>query len=123
MTQLLIFIQATHVLQTTHRMWTYFLILVIISHLSPNILRLSQLRETKNILILVLSDYRGLGNTAGEQISQETVLKQVRHKLNEDTTAEVKYFMSSVVVTRPVSKATVESWGSYLCSIKKHGGI
>ena len=86
---------------------------MIISHLSPKLLRLFQLRETKNILILVLSDHRGLANTAGEQISHKMVLKQVHHKLNEDTTAEVKYFMSAVV-KKPVSKAIVESWGSVI---------
>lgn len=92
---------------------------MIISHLSPKLLRLFQLRETKNILILVLSDHRGLANTAGEQISHKMVLKQVHHKLNEDTTAEVKYFMSAVV-KKPVSKAIVESWGSVIYPVLRN---
>lgn len=87
--------------------------------MSPKLLRLFQLRETKNILILVLSDHRGLANTAGEQISHKMVLKQVHHKLNEDTTAEVKYFMSAVV-KKPVSKAIVESWGSVIYAVLRN---
>ena len=77
---------------------------------------LFQLRETKNILIEVVSDRKSPINTAGEQISQEIVLNQVYCKLNEDTMAEVKCFMSCVV-TIPISDAVVESWGFIIDAI------
>ena len=40
-------------------------------------------------------------------------------KLNEDTTAKVKYFISCVV-TIPISEASAESWGSVIYTIVRN---
>lgn len=62
---------------------------------------LFRLDDTKYIFKQVVSDRRNPSNTAGEQISQEMLLKQAHNKVNE-----------FYVVKIPYSGAIVESLGS-----------
>ena len=70
-----------------------------------------QVQEMRKVMLEVIKSLRTTGSY--EQMNTVKFLKQVYSKLDSDSMAEVKYFLSCII-TFPVSEAIVESWGSVI---------
>ena len=89
--------------------------ILFVSKINEHLRRLFfQLQNSRKVLIQRVTTERYTG--LREQISFTLLLKEVFHKLDDDTMSEVKYFMSCGMAFL-VSEAIVESWGSVIDSM------
>ena len=73
-----------------------------------------QLKETRKVFFKLITSYREKNSDV--KINTSSFLKLLYNRLDVDSMAEVKYFMSCMI-TFPVSEAVVETWGSVIDSV------